>query len=282
LIFQAKPERHIVLTVSTRTYKSPGEALDKMKDSIRRWANLIRTGNPDRDGRPRFTPRKFEYALVWDCHESGYPHAHLATWGDYLPLDEIKALWTALTGATVIWIESMQEGTDHYHNWVKYLREKPLENPLTGSHPRRVTFSRGYHRTVDHPDLVDTRAKAHWIWVPAHPYMLIAWLTRRQKGIILDNEDANSWTLTIECERIDEPGWNLKERCESWFYALPREQRNAIWHGDYDHTTNQDADDPDEPLTQASKAAQQAALPATYAAWGITPEQAEQSQQPLA
>ncbi|MDD4919024.1 MAG: hypothetical protein PHE72_14605 [candidate division Zixibacteria bacterium] len=233
-IFQAKPERHIVLTVPHGQFGSPAEALDKMKDVLRRWANLIRTGDPDRTGRPRFTPRHFEYAAVWDTHEDGYPHAHLASWGDFLPKEQVAELWKRLTGATNFYVCDLTTSADHRHNFIKYLQQKPPESANCKTHPRRVTYSKHYHRTVNAQARQEAAAHSKWIYVPAHPNMLIAYLRRVYGATELDNDDPTSTWLRVDTHKVAEDGHYLGQLVFDWSLKLSKPEWAEIVEGHLD------------------------------------------------
>ena len=245
-LFAAKPERQICLMVPHGNFKTPAEAYEFLKGQLPRFANLIRTGDPDRDGKPRITPRTFEYAAVWDFHKDGYPHVHLATWGDYLPREQVQPLWERLTQATDFYVGALTDSATHRHNFIKYLKEKPPDLPNSAAHPRRVTYSRHYHRTVNTPKLVESRAEAKWLWLRVHPYLFITWLRLVKRAIPLDSDNPNEAVFHILPGRLDDTASFINVQYQEWLTTIPHDQIEAIKSGQLELWPSPDAEEPPE------------------------------------
>jgi len=84
-IADAKPERFITLTCDTKRFPTPGHAYDAMKEALPKLVAKLRK-----------LCGRFEYCAIWELHESGYPHLHLAHRGDYVPKHLLSETWNRL------------------------------------------------------------------------------------------------------------------------------------------------------------------------------------------
>ena len=134
-IRQAKPERHVTLTCHTQAFSSPAEALKRMKSQIPRLRQELKEKG--------YT---FEYALIWERFKNGYPHAHLSTWGDYIPQSLLSDIWARLAYSPIVWIERLTDTSYSHHKFTKYLLKRANVHYSLFEHSRRVQFSNGYHR----------------------------------------------------------------------------------------------------------------------------------------
>lgn len=152
-IFAAKPERAITLTMDPSLFASPRTCLERMNQSLSKLATAIRNEGI-----------VFEYAAVRELHKSGWPHMHLATWGDFVPVKLIQRLWHKFTGATIVHVFSLASNLGSAHNWTKYLTKADSFPDSVFNGTRRVTFSRAYHRypRIDEPQSDAT--PIIWFW----------------------------------------------------------------------------------------------------------------------
>jgi len=145
-LFKAEPERHIVLTWDPKVSDDPQQAIDVMKDALRKLAYRIRGGNTRKDGSRQFPVYRFEYAAIWELHVNGFPHIHIAQWGDYIPHQLLRKHWNALTGATIVYIKSMASALPDAHHWTKYLLKAIPATASRFYRMRMISFSARYDR----------------------------------------------------------------------------------------------------------------------------------------
>lgn len=168
-IMRADPERRVTLTWWTAVLATPLDALKQMKTALRKLAWLLRNGDPDRNGKPRMEPRVFEYAAIWERHKSGFPHLHLATWGDFVKQSYLSELWERLTGASNTDIRLMSPDTQDRHHWTKYmLKQAPVTATLFKGR-RLISFSEGYDRNGKCPSGKLDGARVSWRYTGIRP-----------------------------------------------------------------------------------------------------------------
>jgi hypothetical protein len=175
-IFAAAPERHVTLTCNPARYRTHLEAFLDIKDKVRKLAHLLRSPDCDNQGLPLWQPRIFEYACVWDTHESGWPHAHLATWGDFIPQALLSTLWERLTGAFRVDIRALHDNERHRHNFVKYIASKFVIPYGAPKNTRRITFSGNYDRNPRPPQANGPISNCAWFWLSCNPFIFLEWL----------------------------------------------------------------------------------------------------------
>lgn len=170
----ARPERHITLTCNPALFPSPDHALEKMKDSIRKLAHAIRKGRKKTKTQTYEKPRTFEYAVIWELHQSGWPHAHLAQWGDYVPHQFLRQLWKKLTGATIVYIVELDYRRPDTHSWSKYLiKAIPRDRSLFFG-KRMISFSANFDRNGFNDNDAGDLGTVKWHKVLAYPGTVIA------------------------------------------------------------------------------------------------------------
>jgi len=216
IIFQARPERHICLTANPTRYTGPREALVAMKDAVRKLVYLIRTGDPDEHGDTRWAPRKIEYALIWDRHKSGWPHAHIATWGDWIPQAEISQLWERLTGAWMCWIVDLVAHPEHKHNFIKYLAQKNHHPDGMQPGERRVSFSNGYHRYTEEQIRKGGLTNAVWFWLSVSPTDILEYLETYCHAVIVPTDDPNAALYQVDSFFFEGPPELIKDSILRW------------------------------------------------------------------
>jgi len=168
-IFSQKPERKITLTCWTKSFETPLDALDRCKYALAKVASIIRRGVYDSQGHEVHRPRVFEYAAVWEIHQNGYPHLHIAQWGSFVPQAYLSELWSRYALSTNVDIRNIIHGTRDNHNWVKYqLKALPLTQSLFAGR-RLVTFSRGWTRYKSNDTKDKTTGKTTWHYFHTDP-----------------------------------------------------------------------------------------------------------------
>lgn len=86
-----------------------------------------------------------EYFRMLEHCKDGYPHFHLLLRCKFLPQPEIKALWTKLTGATVVDIRKAHGRSTGYV--AKYLQK--ARDPDDTWSRQRISVSKNFWRTAD-------------------------------------------------------------------------------------------------------------------------------------
>lgn len=176
-LFAAKPERHIVLTCDPSKFGSVEDAIGKMKDALRKLAHKIRTGKKRRDGHWLHRPYKFEYAAIWELHQSGWPHVHLAQHGDYVPHTLLRKLWGQLTGARIVYIKSMAAELPDDHHWTKYLLKAIPTTASRFEGRRLISFSAHYDRNQSPVPKPVANPNVRWFFVRRFPVEILDILT---------------------------------------------------------------------------------------------------------
>ena len=222
MIFAAKPTRHLTLTCVPRLHNSPEDALDTMKANLRKLAYKIRNPKKSTDFGDDPPPRVWEYAVVWEKHQSGWPHAHLAIWGDYVPEWEIRKYWFALTGAFIIRLIALNPDTGHRHNFVKYLSDKTKHPSSNNPRARRVSFSARYHRFKNYSIRQTAASEIDWVYLHVDPDILECWLeqcqgAQREEAAV---ETATVWKLDPSC--LDGDPDYIADQILNWYWSPKR------------------------------------------------------------
>lgn len=95
-IAAARPNRFITLTCKPAWHQNPQNAYEHMKEAL-----------PLLVAKLRKMCGELEYAAVWELHESGYPHLHIAARGAYLPIKLINHIWSSLHIGENNWISAV-------------------------------------------------------------------------------------------------------------------------------------------------------------------------------
>jgi len=173
-LFKARPERHITLTCNPHAHATPFHALKAMKAALPKLVNELRAGKQlvvkgrkqfDADGEPIWVipPRRFEYCAIWERHDNGYPHVHIAQHGDWIRQARLSAIWSKLTAAPIVHIKSMADAVPTGHHWTKYLIKALPHTASIYEGFRLVSFSRGYDRHGStRPAIYD---EGGWTWL---------------------------------------------------------------------------------------------------------------------
>lgn len=168
-LFAAGPERHITLTCNPALWRNPRHALEAMKSALPKLVYRLRGGNRRQDGTTQYPAYTFEYAAIWERCENGYPHIHLAQWGDYIPQAQLSKHWRELTGAYIVHIKSMAANVPNGHHWTKYLLKALPETASVYTGLRLITFSRGYDRSGRPWQPAPCGEGWWWYYLPEHP-----------------------------------------------------------------------------------------------------------------
>jgi len=216
LIWQARPERHITLTCNPRRYKSPEEALDDLKRALPKLAKALRAPEKSKDGTIKKAHKTFEYAAVFEKHKSGWPHIHLATWGDFIPVQFLRRHWQRLTGASIVDIRRIDNNRPHLHNFVKYLADKTKWPAGCNTIQRRISFSRGYHRNAQPTPKAQPAQGWEFTFSWHAPCVLYHYLrlTHNAREILTDAPDS----ILLECDDLPPPNIEgyLDQTLETW------------------------------------------------------------------
>jgi hypothetical protein len=177
-MFAANPERHITLGWNPKFSNDPAEALKQMKKALPKFVAAVRKLPGFKNGVKVREDTIFEYCATWELHRSGFPHIHLAQWGDYVPAAELSRLWCKFTGAYIVYIKDMSASFMGGHHWTKYLL-KEFANPKTiFAGMRLITFSQGYDRNVVQKPPQALGPKTFWIQVFNYPENVVGTLKR--------------------------------------------------------------------------------------------------------
>jgi hypothetical protein len=106
----AKPQRFITLTGDPKLHQTPALMYGAMKAAL---PKLVR--------RLREVGIKFEYAAVWELHESGFPHLHIMQKGGYVPWKLLKYLWVSLGIGTHVHLETVDDAKRAAFYVAKYI-----------------------------------------------------------------------------------------------------------------------------------------------------------------
>jgi len=166
-----------------------------MKRALPLLARALRRPITNDKGKVIAYERTFQYAAVWELHKSGFPHVHLASWGDYIPWQEILTTWRQLTGATHIWIAKISDNETPNHSWSKYITSAIPTRASIFNGLRRVQFSRNYDRfkTTEHKQ--DTEPDMQWYYIPAHPETIASYLVAVLLAIPLSHSNNHTFLL---------------------------------------------------------------------------------------
>lgn len=189
---RAKPERHITLTCDPALHDGPLDALDQMKDALRKLAHLLRNPPAGPNGKPQWPVHDFEYCAIWERHLSGYPHVHLAQHGSYVRQALLSKLWRKLTGAYIVHIKAYQLEYHHGHHWTKYfLKHLPRTASMYAGY-RMVSFSNHYDRNGRDDQVVPSTSLFAWGFLPLSPTDILDLLVNIYKCHDLDTEETFS------------------------------------------------------------------------------------------
>lgn len=197
----AHPERHITLTCNPKLHDDPTAALDAMKDSVRKLADRIRRGRPKTSSYGYQPKRVFEYACIWELTENGWPHAHLAQWGDFVPKHYLKALWKQLTGAYVTDVRQLDYSRQETHSWTKYLVKAIHRNHSLYWGRRLVSYSAAFDRHAWRDNARGDLGSVKWHKVIAMP-MTVAVRLIEDLGLQpeLLEDDRLAWDISPQAQ----------------------------------------------------------------------------------
>lgn len=132
-IADAKPQRMITLTCDHKRLSTPALAYEAMKEALPQLVRLARR---------QIGP--IEYAAVWELHEDGYPHLHLAARGHYIPQKWLSRTWDNLGIGPIVDVRKVKTGKGAALYMSKYMT-KTVAAGKSGIHLTRVIqASAGY------------------------------------------------------------------------------------------------------------------------------------------
>lgn len=132
-ICSGDPERMITLTCDPKSVYSPSDGVTVMKAA---WARLVL--------KIRAVFGDFEYALVFERTKRGWPHAHIACRGSYIPFPWLKHWWTVFSGSSIVHITKINSQKHAARYLAKYFAKDqgPILRLL--GHRKLVQFSKGW------------------------------------------------------------------------------------------------------------------------------------------
>jgi hypothetical protein len=125
-----QPSHFLTLTDRYQEQGDPAQRLTELLDAWHRLVAMIRRSFP--------TPA-FEYGLVVELTERGWPHLHILARSAYIPQAWLSRRWAALTGSPIVDIRRPNKARIARYV-AKYVGKEPIR---LGSH-KRYSFSRGY------------------------------------------------------------------------------------------------------------------------------------------
>lgn len=152
----AHPERFITLTWDT---KNPGDrrnAYLTMKEQFPRFVRLARK----KFGR-------FEYVLIWEFTERGWPHIHLLQKGDFIPVRWISKTWERLGCGKIVYIKDVTSSRFINRYVTKYLVKNGRETALILPSGRLVQASKHFFE----PDTTSENRHRYDDWDWTHTSM---------------------------------------------------------------------------------------------------------------
>jgi hypothetical protein len=129
----AQAERFLTLTLDPARFRNPWQAFTHASKSI---------GPLFRKLRAECGPQ--EYCLVWEVHQSGWPHLHILQKGEFIPQKKLSAIWDQLGCGKVVDIRRVRSGKAAAVYVTKYLCKglpAGTADCITG---RRIRASRGF------------------------------------------------------------------------------------------------------------------------------------------
>jgi len=137
-IADAKPQRMITLTCDHGHFPRPDLAYDAMKAALTQLVRLIRK-----------VIGPIQYAAVWEVHQDGYPHLHLAHKGTFIPQKWLSKAWDNLGIGPIVDIRKVTTGKAAAVYMAKYMT-KTVQAGKTGLGLTRViqASSHYFERTL--------------------------------------------------------------------------------------------------------------------------------------
>lgn len=174
------PETFITLTWNAGRAESPERARQIMGEAWKLLVARIRRAWPT---------QPFEYGVVVERCESGYPHFHILARAPFIPQVWLSDQWNKLIGAPVVDIRKVRDK----HNLARYLTKYLTKSPERIGTGKRYWFSQGYRTTADKP-AKRSRPTGPWFFDPDELPMLIA--RYRTYGFVVVNRTAATCTMT--------------------------------------------------------------------------------------
>jgi len=212
IIDKAPIERHVVFTALGQDSATARARLRNINKAIRRGEASDRSG--------RRSPSVFEYFCALEGREAPGYHAHLLSWGDYLPQRSLSRLLQRYRAGRVTWVGRL-DPNDHARDVLDYVirhlvgRVHP-DQPKVG---RRVRYSRNFWRgstvaeisadlwpqdpadrwEIIHPELDAWRAQQELYSEARHEYH------QQRRARILEAEE-NKLLRTLSADELDRRG----------------------------------------------------------------------------
>lgn len=173
---EGNPTAMLTLTVSNKNYETPDSAA---RDMVRALVLLRRRLAKEKG------IDKLPFIVVFEKHESGWPHMHLLIRAKFIAWGWLKRTWLDLTGSTHVHIRAIRRGTKDAHYISKYIGKDP--HAFTGC--KRWWRSHNYDQATTDED-TDFIPKKRWEKVDSDLETLIQDLERTGAVVV---ERTRSW-----------------------------------------------------------------------------------------
>ncbi len=198
----AKPERFITVTADPNLHANPHAGYQAIKKAWSAFIQVWRHGRPNKPDRPGFPKHELQYMLVWELHQSGWPHAHILQRGAYIPQAFLKAFWQTRQVGSVVDIRRISTSEKAADYVVKYTGKSAAETKdFLGNH-RLIQCSKKFFPTPIHTP-TDSRYEGwNWAFTLASPYEVLASLLWHRQYKIASDQYPYAVDLIPEREEL--------------------------------------------------------------------------------
>ena len=184
-IAEAKPERFLTLTTDTKRFRAPEEAYLHLNTAL---PALIRELRKLKIG--------FEYCLLWEPTESGWPHIHIAQKGSFVPKKLLSYLWDKLGCGIIVDVTRIRHKGQTANYVTKYMTSAALHHAFLPKHHRIIQYSRRFFPRPPNctPALAPEGSKAFFVY--RHPSDVLRILHLKFDYDIEHHPSSTTWTAT--------------------------------------------------------------------------------------
>jgi len=163
----ARPKRFLTLTCDPSRFGNPPAAYDAMKAALPKLVALLRK-----------SIGPFEYCAVWELHQSGWPHLHLAQRGVYIPQKFLRLAWTNLGIGSVVDIRAIHtiRGAARYVS--KYITKTITEGKAALGITRVIQASKHFFQDHLLHNSTALHADSNIVYTGAHLPAVLDYLIR--------------------------------------------------------------------------------------------------------
>jgi hypothetical protein len=203
-IADAKPQRFITLTCDPSRWPRPDLAYEAMKEALPKLVSKLRK-----------LVGTFEYCAIWELHESGYPHLHIAQRGKYMPKKLISDLWNELAIGYIVDIAAITDRRGAAAYVAKYITKTVEKAKSTLALTKVIQYSKHffppamllkkprlddhtvacYTRCPPYTVMMDLLTRYHYHVTQAEPF----------RGVVLDVNPGARFLADIDHLVIDVP-----------------------------------------------------------------------------